>query len=101
MRSVRVALEEQRAGRFQDATELFQTRAQELDVFPARFPFVAEFKLGRAVARHERVHLLREEWRVNIDQVHRLAGQAAHHFQTIAMTDFTGHVAPSFLRPDL
>jgi len=70
MRGARVALEEHRAGRFQDATELFQTRPQEFDIFPSRFPFVAKFKLGRAVAGDERVHLLREEWRVNIDQVH-------------------------------
>jgi len=74
VRGVRVALQEQRAGRFQDATELFQARPQELDILIARFPLVAKLKLRRAVAREKRVHLLREKRRVNINQVRRLAG---------------------------
>ena len=99
MRGAGVAVEEQRAGRFQDASEFLHANAQELDVLRARLPLVAELELGRAVASDERMRLLREERRVNIDHVHRLGSQTARHFQAIAMTNFTCHVVPSFLRP--
>ncbi len=99
VRGIRITLEEQRASHFQHAPEFLYANAQELDVLRAGLPFVAELEPGRAVTCDERMRLLREERRVNIDQVHRLGGQTEPHFQTIAMANFTGLLAPSFLRP--
>ena len=38
---------------------------------------------------------------VRVNEIDRLGIEAARHLQAIALTNFTGHVAPSFPQPSL